>query len=60
MRELSKVWTDELVLEEVWKDFVVKLVSEWVEFVLYVSNTRVLYLDIQKRALIDTKNDSRP
>jgi len=50
LRDLSKVWTDELVIEEVWKNFMDKLVSEWVEFVLYVSNTRLLYLEIQKRA----------
>ena len=34
---LTNIWTDELVIEEVWKDFMKKLVSEWVEFVLYVS-----------------------
>ncbi|KAH9963109.1 hypothetical protein BJV74DRAFT_335849 [Russula compacta] len=35
LRELRKVWADELVIEEVWKDFMQKLVSEWVEFILY-------------------------
>jgi hypothetical protein len=50
LRDLSKVWADELVIEEVWKNFMDKLVSEWVEFVLYVSRTGLLYLEIQKYA----------
>jgi hypothetical protein len=37
LRELKKVWTDELVIEEVWKNFMERLISEWVDFVLYVS-----------------------
>jgi hypothetical protein len=37
LRELKRVWADELVIEEIWRGFVQKLVSEWVEFVLYVS-----------------------
>jgi len=35
LRELSKVWADEVVIKEVWKNFMERLVSEWVEFVLY-------------------------
>src|SRR5579863_652232 len=49
LRDLLKVWADELIIEEVWKNFMDKLVSEWVEFVLYVSHTGLLYLEIQKR-----------
>ena len=37
LRELKRVWTDELVIEEIWRSFMQKLVTEWVEFVLYVS-----------------------
>jgi hypothetical protein len=37
LRELKKVWADELIIEETWRSFMQKLVSEWVEFVLYVS-----------------------
>ncbi|KAH9023870.1 hypothetical protein EDB84DRAFT_1564593 [Lactarius hengduanensis] len=33
--ELEKVWTDEIVVEALWKEFMQKLVSEWTEFVLY-------------------------
>ena len=39
LRELIRVWTDEIIIEETWRSFVQKLVSEWVEFVLYVSCT---------------------
>ncbi|KAI9446144.1 hypothetical protein H4582DRAFT_1843464 [Lactarius indigo] len=33
--ELEKVWTDRIVVEALWKEFMQKLVSEWTEFVLY-------------------------
>ena len=39
LRELKRVWADELIIEEVWRNFMQKLISEWVEFVLYVSCT---------------------
>jgi hypothetical protein len=35
--ELKGVWADEIIIEEVWKNFMQKLISEWIEFVLYVS-----------------------
>jgi len=35
LQELKKVWTDELIIEEVWMGFMQKLLSEWTEFVLY-------------------------
>ncbi|KAI0293527.1 hypothetical protein BC826DRAFT_374251 [Russula brevipes] len=34
LRELKKVWTDELVIEEAWRNFVVMLRSEWEDFIL--------------------------
>jgi hypothetical protein len=37
LRELKKVWADDIVIEEVWRNFMKELVSEWTEFVLYVS-----------------------
>jgi hypothetical protein len=36
LRELEKLWTDEIIVETLWRDFMQKLVSEWTEFVLYV------------------------
>ncbi|KAI9443664.1 hypothetical protein BJY52DRAFT_447779 [Lactarius psammicola] len=35
LRELEKVWTDKIIVEALWKEFMQKLVSEWTEFVLY-------------------------
>ena len=37
LRELEKLWTDEIIVEALWRDFMQKLVSEWTDFVLYVS-----------------------
>ncbi|KAI9443655.1 hypothetical protein BJY52DRAFT_1157174 [Lactarius psammicola] len=33
--ELERVWTDKIIVEALWKEFMQKLVSEWTEFVLY-------------------------
>ena len=47
LRELRKVWADKVVIEEVWKNFMQKLISEWMEFVLYVSWVS-FFLETQK------------
>ena len=36
LRELEKLWTDKIIVEALWREFMEKLVSEWTEFVLYV------------------------
>ena len=36
LRELEKLWTDKIIVEALWKEFMQKLVSEWTDFVLYV------------------------
>jgi hypothetical protein len=33
---MKKVWMDELIIEEVWKQFMQRLVSEWSILVGYV------------------------
>ena len=38
LRELEKLWTDDIIVETFWQDFTEKLVSEWTDFVLYVSS----------------------
>ena len=53
LRELKRVWADELIIEETWRSFIQKLVSEWVEFVLYVSYA-FCFLEIQKESYFDT------
>jgi hypothetical protein len=37
LRELEMLWTDDIIVEALWRDFMQKLVSEWTDFVLYVS-----------------------
>ena len=48
LRELTRVWTDEIIIEETWRSFVQKLVPEWVEFVLYVSCT-FCFLEVNEK-----------
>ncbi|KAI0247959.1 hypothetical protein BJV78DRAFT_1241392 [Lactifluus subvellereus] len=50
LRELKKVWMDELIIEEVWMGFMQRLLSEWTDFVLYSTvmlATNVAFLAIQ-------------
>jgi hypothetical protein len=35
LRELEMLWTDDIIVEALWRDFMQKLVSEWTDFVLY-------------------------
>jgi hypothetical protein len=42
LRELEKLWTDDIIVEALWRDFMQKLVSEWTDFVLYVSSRFLL------------------
>ncbi|KAF8261059.1 hypothetical protein EI94DRAFT_1746850, partial [Lactarius quietus] len=35
LRELGKVWTDDIIIESIWEATILKLVSEWSDFVLY-------------------------
>ena len=55
LRELERVWADELNIEEIWRSFMQKLVSEWVEFVLYVSCTFV-FLGLRESTTLTLKN----
>lgn len=34
LRELEKLWTDEIIIERVWKSFMTKLLEEWGELIL--------------------------
>ena len=40
--ELEKLWTDKIIVEGHWREFMQKLVSEWTDFVLYVSPRRLV------------------
>ncbi|KAN0140922.1 hypothetical protein V8E53_001366, partial [Lactarius tabidus] len=35
LRELEKLWTDDIIVEALWREFMQKLISEWTDFVLY-------------------------
>ena len=55
LRELKKMWADELVIEEVWRNSMQRLVSEWMEFVLYVSFAS-LFLKFKRSATLTSRN----
>ncbi|KAN0131684.1 hypothetical protein V8E53_010526 [Lactarius tabidus] len=35
LKEVEKLWTDEIIIETVWKSFMTKLLGEWEELVLW-------------------------
>jgi len=36
LREMEKLWTDGVVIETVWKQFMTKLSEEWKDLILWV------------------------
>ena len=40
LRDLERLWTDQILIETVWKSFMAKLLGEWQDVVLWVSQTR--------------------
>ena len=36
LREMEKLWTDEVIIENVWKDSMTRLLGEWEEVILWV------------------------
>jgi hypothetical protein len=45
LKEVEKLWTDEIIIETVWKSFMSKLLGEWEELILWVCiQTRILQL----------------
>ena len=36
LREMEKLWTDEVIIETVWKSFMTKLLEEWEGVILWV------------------------
>ncbi len=45
LRELEKLWTDEVIIETVWKSFMTKLLEEWGELILWVCHCAATKLD---------------
>ncbi|KAH9958307.1 hypothetical protein BC827DRAFT_1220437 [Russula dissimulans] len=63
LRELRKVWADEIIIEDVWRKFMQRLVSEWEEFVLYSTvmlATNVAFLAIQAVIIVPTSGWINP
>ena len=40
LREMEKLWTDEVIIETVWKSFMSKLLEEWDDVILWVGIQR--------------------
>jgi hypothetical protein len=36
LREMEKLWTDDVIIESVWKTFMSKLLDEWNSLILWV------------------------
>jgi hypothetical protein len=36
LREMEKLWTDDIIIESVWKTFMSKLLGEWNDLILWV------------------------
>lgn len=45
LKEVERLWTDEIIIETVWKTFMSKMLGEWEELILWVCiQTRILQL----------------
>jgi hypothetical protein len=45
LRELEKLWTDEVIIETAWKSFMTELLHEWGELILWVCHCTFTELD---------------
>src|SRR5579863_2224351 len=45
LREMEKLWTDDVIIESVWKGFMSKLLSEWNDLILWVRSHVLLGLE---------------
>jgi hypothetical protein len=41
LRDVEKLWTDEVIIETVWNTFMTKLLEEWEDVILWVMQIRV-------------------
>jgi hypothetical protein len=46
LREMEKLWTDEVIIESVWQNFMITMLKEWKNVILWVR--------IQRRNMIGT------
>ena len=40
LRDVERLWTDEVIIETVWKSFMAKLLEEWEDVILWVMQIR--------------------
>ncbi|KAI9444163.1 hypothetical protein H4582DRAFT_2053868 [Lactarius indigo] len=45
LQEIENAWTDEIIIERVWKEFTTKLVGEWEELILWVCHGAAFKLE---------------
>ena len=56
LRELEKLWTDEVIIETVWKSFMTKLLEEWGELILWVCHCAATKLDFSGFILLTSQS----
>jgi hypothetical protein len=44
LREMERLWTDEVIIETVWKSFMTKLIGEWEDIILWVCFHDIMWL----------------
>jgi hypothetical protein len=44
LREMENIWNDNIIIERVWKTFMIKLLDEWNDLILWVQSHVVLAL----------------
>jgi hypothetical protein len=42
LRDVERLWTDDVIIETVWKSFMTKLLGEWEDVILWVT---LIHLD---------------
>jgi len=52
LRELEKLWTDEVIIETAWKNFMTRLLEEWGELILWVCYRAATELDFSGFTLL--------
>ncbi|KAI0064322.1 hypothetical protein BV25DRAFT_1990069 [Artomyces pyxidatus] len=56
LKDLEKLWADEVIVQMTWKQFMVKLYTEWTEFILYA--TVILTVDVGFLAIPGVATDT--
>jgi hypothetical protein len=49
LRDVERLWTDEVIIQSVWKTFMTKLLGEWEYVILWVMQIRLDQTSIYSR-----------